>query len=265
MPSWHWSLKAPAGGVVMRIEALKVGELARRTGLTVRALHHYDEIGLLRPSLRAESAHRLYTARDVARLQQVLSLRALGFSLEETRACLDGADFSPLEVIRLHIGRLRGQIELERQLCERLEGLAAHFSRAEEVSAEAFLETIEVMTMIEKYYTAEQLEQLQKRREEAGSAGDAIVRQGQADWAALIEAFRLEMEKGTDPADPQAQALGKRRQALVDAFTGGDKGIEQSLKRMWTEQGDTLAARFGYDPKVMAYIARVDEAGKSSA
>ena len=79
----------------MRFEALKVGELARRTGLTVRTLHHYDEIGLLRPSLHTEAGYRLYTPRDVARLQQVLSLRALGFSLEETRACLDGADFSP--------------------------------------------------------------------------------------------------------------------------------------------------------------------------
>ena len=62
----------------MRFEALKVGELARRTGLTVRTLHHYDEIGLLRPSLHTESGHRLYTAADVGRLQQVVSLRQLG-------------------------------------------------------------------------------------------------------------------------------------------------------------------------------------------
>jgi len=73
----------------MPFEALKVGELARRTGLTVRALHHYDEIGLLRPSLRTEAGHRLYSEGDVARLQRVLSLRQLGFSLEEVRDCLD--------------------------------------------------------------------------------------------------------------------------------------------------------------------------------
>ena len=68
---------------------LKVGELARRTGLTVRTLHHYDEIGLLRPSQHMVSGHRLYTAADVARLQRVLSLRQLGFGLEEVRQCLD--------------------------------------------------------------------------------------------------------------------------------------------------------------------------------
>ena len=144
----------------MRFQALKVGELARRTGLTVRTLHHYDEIGLLRPSLHTESGHRLYVAADVARLQRVLSLRQLGFSLEEIRDCLDQAGFSPLEVIALHVTRLREQIELQRKLCERLEGLAEHFRPAGTVSAEAFLQTIEVMTMIENYYTPEQLETL---------------------------------------------------------------------------------------------------------
>src|SRR5262249_28935324 len=105
----------------MGFVALKVGELARRTGLTVRTLHHYDAIGLLKPSLHTEAGYRLYTAGDIARLQQVLSLRQLGFSLEEVRDCLDRPGFSPLEVIGLHLARLRGEIELQQKLCERLE------------------------------------------------------------------------------------------------------------------------------------------------
>jgi DNA-binding transcriptional MerR regulator len=68
----------------MRSEALKVGELAKRTGLTIRTLHHYDEIGLVKPSSHTESGHRLYTAGDLARLQQVLSLRQIGFSLDKS-------------------------------------------------------------------------------------------------------------------------------------------------------------------------------------
>jgi MerR family transcriptional regulator, thiopeptide resistance regulator len=245
----------------MRFEALKVGELARRTGLTIRTLHHYDEIGLLKPSLHTESGHRLYTAGDVARLQQVLSLRQLGFSLEEVRDCLDRPGFSPLEVIRLHAARLRDQIELQKGLCERLEALAAHFQAAGEVSADEFLQTIEVMTMIENYYTPDQLESLRKRREAVGEEG---VKQGQADWAELFAQLRAEMEKGTDPADPKVQALEQRRLALVNCFTGGDPGIEQSLKRLWTEQGDKLCAQYGYDPKLMEYLAKVAEAAKGS-
>ena len=73
----------------MKFEALKVGELAKRTGLTVRTLHHYDEIGLLKPSLHTESGHRLYTARDVARLQQV-ALAAPTRLLPGRGPCLPG-------------------------------------------------------------------------------------------------------------------------------------------------------------------------------
>src|SRR5258708_33548659 len=110
----------------MQFEALKVGELARRTGLTVRTLHHYDEIGLVRPSLHTEAGHRLYTSDDIARLQQVRSLRELGFSLEEIGNCLSQSEFSPLEVINLHLDRLAKQIELQQKLRERLESISAH-------------------------------------------------------------------------------------------------------------------------------------------
>jgi DNA-binding transcriptional MerR regulator len=57
----------------MRPPPWKVGELAKRTGVSVRALHHYDEIGLLSPSHRSEAGYRLYTEIDVARLQQIRS------------------------------------------------------------------------------------------------------------------------------------------------------------------------------------------------
>src|ERR1700741_5431120 len=92
--------------IAMSFEALKVGELARRTGLTVRTLHHYDDIGFLVPWVHTRSGGRVYTADDVPLLHPVLSLRQLGFSLEEIRGCLDRGDFSPGELIRRHIDRL---------------------------------------------------------------------------------------------------------------------------------------------------------------
>jgi DNA-binding transcriptional MerR regulator len=244
------------------VRALKVGELAKRTGLTVRTLHHYDEIELVRPSLRTESGHRLYTAADVTRLQQVLSLRQLGFALEEIRACLARADFSPVEVIRLHVERLREQIELQRGLCARLEALADHFRPAGEVSVEQFLQTIESMTMIENYYPPDQLEALRKRREEAAAAGVDVARQGQEAWATLFTDLKELMDAGVDPADPRAQAIEQRRRELVNAFTGGDKGIEESLTRLWKEQGDKMATQYGYDPKLMEYLGKVVAAGQ---
>ena len=239
----------------MQFEALKVGELARRTSLTVRTLHHYDEIGLLKPSLHSEAGYRLYTAADVARLQQVLSLRQLGFALEEVRDCLDRPDFSPLEVIRLHVARLREQIELQWKLCERLEALGEHFRTAEEVSADEFLFTIEMMTMIEKYYTPEQLAQLEARAK-AKEVPQEVIDQAPQQWSDLFAAVTAEMEAGTDPADPKAQELAKRWLALVTLFTGGDPGIYNSLRSMYENEDnvmgtDTMAMR-----PVMEYILK---------
>lgn len=236
----------------MRFEALKVGELAKRTGLTVRTLYHYDAIGLLTPSQHTEAGYRLYTADDVARLQQVLSLRQLGFSLDEVRGCLDRPGFSPLEVIGLHVARLREQIDSQRQLCQRLETLTAQLRAAGEVSADEFLDAIVGITMLEtlqsKYFTPEQMQAIKQGREQAGP--ESLGRM-QDCWAELIALIRAEMERGTDPADPTVQALARRWQALLHQATGSDPGIQQAMKRHWEEQGDTLAARFGseYDSR----------------
>jgi DNA-binding transcriptional MerR regulator len=200
----------------MVFEALKVGELARRTGLTVRTLHHYDAIGLLKPSWHTGSGHRLYTAGDVARLQRVLSLRSLGFALEEIRGCLDGPGFSPLEVIRLHAAQVREQIVLQRQLCERLEALAPHLGAAGEVSAEEFLETIEVMTMTEKLFTPEQMKQF----EEVGKAvGPEEIRAVEEAWTALLAEVRA--NRDLDPASEQARALAQRWDELTERTMRG--------------------------------------------
>ncbi len=69
-----------------------VGELARLTGITVRTLHHYDEIGLVIPSERTAAGYRMYVEADVLRLQQVLLFRELGLPLDEIASAIDTAD-----------------------------------------------------------------------------------------------------------------------------------------------------------------------------
>jgi DNA-binding transcriptional MerR regulator len=227
--------------MTMKGEALKVGELAKRTGLTIRTLHHYDEIGLVKPSRHGESGYRLYTAEDVARLQQVLALRRLGFSLDEVRDCLDRADFSPSDLIQRHIRCLREQIALQQELCNRLEAIHDHVQAAESVSAEEILQIISRMTMIENYYTPEQLEYLKNRAE---LIGEERMKQAPEDWAALMAEVRAEKEKGTAPDDPKILELARRWKDLMHEFSGGDPGIAQSVQRLWKEQGDQLVAQF---------------------
>ncbi|MDR3269995.1 MAG: MerR family transcriptional regulator [Peptococcaceae bacterium] len=74
---------------------LRIGELAHRTGVSVRTLHHYHHLGLLVPSVFSEAEHRFYTKDDVLRLQQILALKHLGFSLEKIKELLESANYKP--------------------------------------------------------------------------------------------------------------------------------------------------------------------------
>ncbi|MDC0773807.1 MerR family transcriptional regulator [Streptomyces sp. HD] len=102
-----------------------VGQVAGFAGVTVRTLHHYDDIGLLAPSERSHAGHRRYSDVDLDRLQQILFYRELGFPLEEVAALLDDPEADP----RAH---LRRQHELLTARIEKLQKMAAAVEHAME-------------------------------------------------------------------------------------------------------------------------------------
>lgn len=242
--------------------AMKVGELAKRTGVSVRTLHHYDEIGLLSPSHRTEAGHRLYAEREIARFQQITSLRQLGFSLEEIRAFLAQPDCCPRRVIELHVARLREQIVAQSRLCERLEALNTHLHAAGEVSVDEFLLTIEEMIRVEKYYTPEQREELRRR---ADVLGEEHIRQVEAEWPALIEKVRAELNQGTPPTSERVQHLARRWMELIGEFTGGNPEIAKSLNRMWNEEQNIHGMATGPMRELGEYVAKALAASKGGA
>ena len=231
----------------------KVGELARRTGLTVRTLHHYDQVGLLQPSRRTPAGHRLYGEEEVARLQQIQSLRRLGFGLEEIRELLDRPEYSPARIVELHLERVREQIRLQQRLCERLEGIAARLRAAETVSADDLIRTIEAMSMFEKYYTPGQLEELRVRGEQMGPER---MREVEAEWPKLMDEVRAEMERGTDPGDERVQALARRWSGLVREFTGGNPEIARSLGNLYQQEPTVGGMDVAAMRPMMEYVGR---------
>jgi DNA-binding transcriptional MerR regulator len=102
-----------------------VGQVAGFAGVTVRTLHHYDDIGLLAPGERSHAGHRRYSDADLDRLQQILFYRELGFPLEEVAALLDDPEADP----RAH---LRRRHELLTARIEKLQKMAAAVEHAME-------------------------------------------------------------------------------------------------------------------------------------
>ncbi len=236
----------------MDFEAIKIGELARRADVSVRALHHYHELGLLVPSFHGGSGHRLYSEADLERLLRIRALQQLGFSLAEIGRCLDEPGFSPLEVVELHLRGLRERLAAGRELCARLEHLASDLRTKGRATSEDLLQALRTMKEIESYYTEEQLAQLAERRDGIGPDG---MRRAQEDWTRLFAELRSALDEGLDPAADRVQELAARYRALIEGFTGGDPGIEQSLRRMYAEKPD-IASGHGYtpDPELQTFV-----------
>src|SRR5215471_13802461 len=102
----------------------KVSEFAKKAGVTVRTLHHYDRLGLLRPSGRSRAGYRLYTERELARLEQIVTLKFIGLPLKEIKALLERSNLDMAAMLRLQ-GRLlhekRRQVEAAIQAVEQAE------------------------------------------------------------------------------------------------------------------------------------------------
>ena len=125
----------------------KVGDLAKLTGLTVRTLRFYDQIGLFSPSGQTESGHRLYNELDLSRLHQILSLKELGLSLEEIKSALNGGQISPLEIVGLQINQIKEQIKLQQKLLEQLRHVSKLMQGKAELTVEDFTSLLKAMKM----------------------------------------------------------------------------------------------------------------------
>jgi DNA-binding transcriptional MerR regulator len=113
------------------VRPMQIGELAERTGLSIRTLRHYDEIGLLRPSARSEGGFRLYTADDESRLLLIRRMKPLGYSLEqmgELLAVVDGLEADPSDdALRAQLADIRDEAHQRREDLRRKVAAAEEF------------------------------------------------------------------------------------------------------------------------------------------
>ena len=223
---------------------LKVGELARRSGMTVRTLHHYDAIGLLTPSARSDAGYRLYNRDDIARLHQIQAMRQLDLSLADIGALLARPDASLSAVIEQQIAALTRQIDRATDLRDRLHRLRGQLMTGEEPDLADWLTTLEMMTMQDKYLTQDEQNQLRSNK-----------LAGAANWPALIQAVHALMDRGVAGESKEAQALASRWMAMGADSTGGDPRLLSKLDTMHRNE-PALQVRSGITTDVLAYMTR---------
>src|SRR5690606_1894431 len=191
----------------------RVGELAEAAGMTVRALHHYEQTGLLVPAARTSGDHRLYGEADVERLYRIRALRGLGMSLEDIgRALEDGSVLA--EVLRAHLGRVELELERMTMLRDRLRSITADGR----TSSDDLLATLNAMSRVERHAHA--------RRPRDGHE------HAESRWRALGDRLRACMAAGDAPASERARAAASEARELIEAFAEGDAVILGDLARL---------------------------------
>jgi DNA-binding transcriptional MerR regulator len=213
-----------------------VSEVARLSGVSVRTLHHYDEIGLLKPACVGENGYRYYGKDELLRLQQILFHRELSFPLDEVRQVLDAPDFDRMAALRVHRGRLMAEARRYRALVKTLDETLAALEGDTDMNDKAMFKGFDPAKqaeheawLVEKYGPG-----MQTRIDEAKIATkdwkQADFDKAQAEVEVIEAEMAAAMAKGL-PADSEAaRAIMRRLHAWVgrswnrvptrEAFTG---------------------------------------------
>jgi DNA-binding transcriptional MerR regulator len=219
----------------------KVNEFAQVAGVTVRTLHHYDRIGLLKPGGYSSSGYRLYRKHDLVRLQQIVTLKFIGFSLTQIKQLLNSNSFNlraALNQQREILAERRRQLDQAVTAIERAEAL---LETNDEPDWQAFKRIIEVINMqnnmdwTKKYYS----EDAQNKIAERGQMiSPEALEKAQNDWSTLIAEVEQAVVEGVSPTSDRAAALATRWRELILGFTGGDKEIQAGLNKMYSDHAN---------------------------
>lgn len=201
-----------------------VKEVASLSGLSIRALHHYDAIGLLVPGMRSAAGYRVYTDDDLLRLQQVLIGRELGLALEEIRRSLDDPGFDRKRALR------EQRVELERRAQATAQMIRAIDAALEAVEKTHEMEDAKVdMKMIFDGFDPDQYADEAKRRWGHSDAYKVSAQRTkaytEADWlalrdeqAAIYADAHAALSAGTRPDEPAAMDVAERHRLSIDRW-----------------------------------------------
>ena len=220
----------------------------------MRALHHYDRIGLLRPQ-RGNSGSRLYRPEDLERLEQIAALKFLGIPLQEIKLLLKHGPLTLVDALRVQREALAEKRRLIHRAVVAIEAAEKVIRSGQTTDASILRKIIEVIDMqpqetsMRKYYT-----------DQAWVDKERIVHETPPEvWQKNTEALRqlfaeIEAAIDLDPASESAQALTKRWLQLAETAHGGNEAVRAGNIEAWNdrpnwprEQQDKLLASFGLD------------------
>lgn len=210
-------------------------QFAERSGISVRTLRYYDKVGLLKPTARSAAGYRLYTDEDLVKLQRIMALKFLGFSLGQIHDFLRVGPADPAESLRLQKKMMLQKRQHLDKVIRAIEHVEAVLHQQPEPDWDLLLGVIQVVQMErdwKKYYSEEAIKKLEERHK---TYTEADAQQDAKRWEVVLTGFRRAFEQGLDPASEEVQALARQHQELIQGFTQGDPDIAQGLDKMYSD------------------------------
>ncbi|GAA4316181.1 MerR family transcriptional regulator [Streptomyces venetus] len=249
---------------VTDVDGLTVGQVSALLGVTVRALHHWDEIGLARPSLRTAAGYRLYTTGDLERLHRIVVYREIGLGLDKIGAILDDSTADVPSALRAQRRQVAERIE-------RLQQLSAGLDRMIDAHERGLLLTAEQQAALfgpewnadwpaqarQRYGDTTQWQQYAERSasrgpEEWRAVTDAV--------AGVDRALGDAMDAGVTPGSPEADRLVERHREVFASYFPLSREMQVCLARRYEADPGFAAHYDGIRPGLATWFRRIVDA-----
>lgn len=199
-----------------------VGEVAKLAHVSVRTLHHYDEIGLLEASQRSDAGYRLYSDRDLVRLQQILLYRELDFALDEIAQVLSDPAFDPLDALVAQRDLVADKLKRDEALLALLDKTILSMEGGISMTKE------EMFEVFGDFDPAEHEAEAKERWGDTDAYKESARRTKgytKADWMRLKEEQEelgqrtvAIFDEGVDPTDPRAMGVAEEARLIIDKW-----------------------------------------------
>ena len=213
-----------------------VKQLAKLAGVTIRTLHHYDKIGLLKPAARSEKQYRYYGREELLQLQQILFYKELGFALEEIKDIFNDPGFNMLHALEAHKVALQQRMQHTQQqlvtIDKTIQNLKNNYDMKDEEMYEGLnaAEREAMRKEVREKWGKDKLQQSEDRVRKMGKEGLAKAKaKGESISKRLAELMDL------DPAERQVQEVVAQHYQHLLQFTPIDKEYYRGLGKMYTQ------------------------------
>ncbi len=235
-----------------------VKEFADMAGVTVRTLQYYDRIGLMQPSNKTESNHRLYKRRDLLKLQQILTLKQLGFTLKEIKSMLNQPNLDLRAALEAQKKSIDAQIEQLQAVSSAMEHAMDVLDTTENWDWDIVQLIIQGMTdkhylkWVRQHFSDDLLKTL---TEQSRDMPIEDITRAQEQWQQIAD--RVRTNQHLPPDDPTLQQIAQEADQLIQQFTKGNPQVESALQNMYDNPDDIPPAYRLFDDDLMLLYRQI--------